>query len=127
MKRMYPDWLSLDEGYLGEMYDKYQKAISPMGCRAFLSPYYKKGGVKPLDETDEPIFIGRANCGAVSINLPRLAIESNGDLDVFFEKLDTYFDLALKKHVYKLDCTGVVFITAIFTSSELINLPTLGS
>lgn len=31
MKRMYPDWLSLDEGYLGEMYDKYQRAVSPMG------------------------------------------------------------------------------------------------
>lgn len=97
MKRMYPDWLSLDEGYLGEIYDKYKKAISPMGCRAFLSPYYKKGGLKPLDETDEPVFIGRGNCGAVSINLPRLAIESNGDLNVFFEKLDHYIDLALKK------------------------------
>lgn len=101
MKRMYPDWLSLDEGYLGEIYDKYKKPIDPMGCRAFLSPYYKKGGVKPLDETDEPVFIGRGNCGAVSINLPRLAIESNGDLNVFFEKLDHYIDLALKKHVYK--------------------------
>lgn len=31
MLRMYPDWLSLDEGYLGEMYTKYQKAVSPMG------------------------------------------------------------------------------------------------
>lgn len=33
MLRMYPDWLSLDSGYLGEMFDKYQKAISPMGER----------------------------------------------------------------------------------------------
>lgn len=31
LRRMYPDWLSLDSGYLGEMYDKYTKAVSPMG------------------------------------------------------------------------------------------------
>ncbi|WP_052102724.1 anaerobic ribonucleoside-triphosphate reductase [Clostridium botulinum] len=31
MKRMYPDQLSLDAGYLGEMFDKYGLAISPMG------------------------------------------------------------------------------------------------
>lgn len=103
MKRMYPDWLSLDTGYLGEMYDKYEKAISPMGCRAFLSPYYKLGGVKPLNENDEPVFIGRANCGAVSLNLPRLALESNGDLDKFFESITKYVELAIKKHVYKFN------------------------
>lgn len=31
MRRIYPDWLSLDNGYLGDMYDKYKSAISPMG------------------------------------------------------------------------------------------------
>lgn len=31
MLRMYPDMLSLDSGYLGEMFDKYRKAVSPMG------------------------------------------------------------------------------------------------
>ena len=95
MKRMYPDWLSLDSGYLGEMYDKYKKVISPMGCRAFLSPWYDEQGV--------PVFTGRANCGAVSLNLPRYALESNGDLNVFFEKLDYYFGLAIKKHIYKFN------------------------
>lgn len=93
MKRMYPDWLSLDAGYLGDMYTYYEKAISPMGCRAFLSPWYGEDG--------KPVFIGRANCGAVSLNLPRLAIESEGNLEMFYEKLDHYFDLAIKKHVYK--------------------------
>lgn len=103
MLRMYPDWLSLDEDYLGEMFDKYGKAVSPMGCRAFLSPYYKKGGENPLDETDEPIFIGRANCGAVSLNLPRYALKSEGDLDKFYSLIDKYFALAVKKHVYKFN------------------------
>ena len=43
---MYPDWLSLTgEGYIASMYKKYGKIISPMGCRAFLSPWYKEGGI----------------------------------------------------------------------------------
>lgn len=103
MLRMYPDWLSLDNGYLGEMYDKYQRAVSPMGCRAFLSPWYEKGGKEPLDETDKPIFIGRANCGAVSLNLPRYALQSEGNLDKFYETMKYNFDLAIKKHIYKFN------------------------
>ena len=35
--RMYPDMLSLNHGYLGDIYDKYGLAISPMGKR-ILSP-----------------------------------------------------------------------------------------
>ena len=43
---MYPDWLSLTgEGYVASMYKKYGKIISPMGCRAFLSPWYERGGM----------------------------------------------------------------------------------
>ena len=95
MKRMYPDWLSLDEGYLGEMYDKYQRAVSPMGCRAFLSPWYGEDG--------KPVFIGRANCGAVSLNLPRYALKSEGDIFKFFDIMKSNFDLAIKKHVYKFN------------------------
>ena len=38
-KTMYPDWLSLTgKGYVSEIYKKYGRIISPMGCRAFLSP-----------------------------------------------------------------------------------------
>ena len=65
-KTMYPDWLSLTgEGYIASMYKKYGKVISPMGCRAFLSPWYERGGMKPADDNDEPVFIGRFNIGAV--------------------------------------------------------------
>ena len=45
-KTMYPDWLSLTgEGYVASMYKKYGKIISPMGCRAFLSPWYERGEI----------------------------------------------------------------------------------
>ena len=50
-KTMYPDWLSLTgKGYISSMYRKYGKVISPMGCRAFLSPWYERGGMHPADE-----------------------------------------------------------------------------
>ena len=61
-KTMYPDWLSLTgNGYVPEMYKKYGRVVSPMGCRAFLSPWYEKGGIHPLDENDKPVFEGRCN------------------------------------------------------------------
>ena len=59
-KCMYPDFLSMTgEGYISEMYKKYGRAISPMGCRAFLSPWYERGGETPADENDKPVFVVR--------------------------------------------------------------------
>ena len=63
-KTMYPDWLSMTgEGYIASMYKKYGRVISPMGCRAFLSPWYERGGMYPADEDDKPVFEGRFNMG----------------------------------------------------------------
>lgn len=56
-KTMYPDWLSLTgDGYVAEMYKKYGRVVSPMGCRAFLSPWYERGGMHPADEDDKTLF-----------------------------------------------------------------------
>lgn len=103
LKNMYPDYLSLDSGYLGDIYDKYKLVIPPMGCRAFLSPWYKNGGINPQDENDEPVYIGRANCGAVSLNLPRYALMSNGDKTKYFSLIKKFFDIAIAKHIYKFN------------------------
>ena len=63
-KCMYPDFLSLTGmGYIPSMYKKYGKVVSLMGCRASLSPWYINGGMKPKDENDEPVFVGRFNVG----------------------------------------------------------------
>ena len=91
-KCMYPDYLSLDEGYLGEVYNRTGKAISPMGCRAFLSEYKNEEG--------ESVFIGRGNCGAVTLNLPRFALKAEGDLDKFFKLIDENFNKAMKVHLF---------------------------
>ena len=72
-KTMYPDWLSLTgKGYVASMYKQYGKIVSPMGCRAFLSPWYERGGMHPADDKDSPIFVGRFNIGAVSLHLPMI-------------------------------------------------------
>ena len=99
-KSMYPDWLSLTgEGYVAEMYKKYGAIISPMGCRAFLSPWYEKGGMEPADENDKPVFVGRFNIGAVSLHLPMIYAKAKQESKPFFEVLDYYLELIRQLHI----------------------------
>lgn len=106
-KAMYPDWLSLTgDGYVASMYKKYGKIISPMGCRAFLSPWYERGGMEPADDSDAPIFIGRFNIGAVSLHLPMIYAKSVQEGKDFFEVLDYYLNLIRKIHCKTYDYLG---------------------
>lgn len=50
-----------------------------MGCRAFLSPWYERGGMKPADDQDVPVFVGRFNIGAVSLHLPMILAKSRAE------------------------------------------------
>ena len=95
-KTMYPDWLSLTgDGYVAGIYKKYKKVISPMGCRAFLSPWYERGGMKPEDEQDTPIFVGR-------FNIAKAQKESKD----FYEVLDYYLNLIRNLHLRTYDYLG---------------------
>ena len=99
-KTMYPDWLSLTgKGYIASMYKKYGKIISPMGCRAFLSPWYERGGMHPADEKDVPVFEGRFNIGVVSLHLPMILAKSRQEGRDFYEVLDYYLELIRKIHI----------------------------
>lgn len=106
-KTMYPDWLSLTgDGYVASMYKKYGAVISPMGCRAFLSPWYEKGGMKPADENDKPVFVGRFNIGAVSLNLPMIYAKASKESKDFYEVLDYYLELIRSLHIRTYDYLG---------------------
>lgn len=106
-KTMYPDWLSLTgEGYVPSMYKKYGKIISPMGCRAFLSPWYEKGGIKPADDTDSPVFVGRFNIGVVSLHLPMILAKAQQENKPFFDMLDYYLNLIRQLHLRTYDYLG---------------------
>ena len=71
-QRMYPDVL---------MYDTITKITgsckTPMGCRSFLPAWRNEEG--------ELIESGRMNLGVVTLNLPRIAIESKGNKEDFWE------------------------------------------
>jgi ribonucleoside-triphosphate reductase len=98
-KTMYPDWLSLTgEGYIASMYKKYGEIISPMGCRAFLSPWYIEGGMQPKDEFDRPVFVGRFNIGAVSLHLPMIYAKAKQESKDFYTVLDYYLELIRDLH-----------------------------
>lgn len=81
-KCMYPDYLSLtsDYGTVSKLYKETGVITSPMGCRAYLSPW--------ADEQGQYHAIGRCNIGAVSINLPiiitRAKIEHPNDWETAF-------------------------------------------
>ena len=99
-KTMYPDWLSLTgKGYVASMYKQYGKIVSPMGCRAFLSPWYERGGMHPADDKDSPIFVGRFNIGAVSLHLPMILAKARQESRDFYEVLDYYLNLIRQLHI----------------------------
>ena len=106
-KTMYPDWLSLTgEGYVADMYKKYGRVVSPMGCRAFLSPWYERGGMHPVDKNDKPVFEGRFNLGVVSLHLPMILAKSRKESKDFYEVLDYYLELIRGLHKRTYDYIG---------------------
>lgn len=99
-KTMYPDWLSLTgKGYVASMYKQYGAIVSPMGCRAFLSPWYERGGMYPADEKDGPVFVGRFNIGVVSLHLPMILAKARQESKEFYEVLDYYLELIRRIHI----------------------------
>lgn len=99
-KTMYPDYLSLSgEGYVPDMYKKYGRIVSPMGCRAFLSPWYEKGGMDEADKNDKPVFVGRFNIGAISLHLPMILAKAREEQKDFYEVLDYYLEMIRKIHI----------------------------
>ncbi len=91
-KRMYPDILNYDK--LVEVTGSFK---TPMGCRSFLGTYEEDGRL---------IHDGRNNLGVVSLNLPRIGLESQGDEKRFYEILDQRLQVAkdaLMNRIHRLD------------------------
>lgn len=70
-----------------------------MGCRAFLSPWYERGGRNPADDADRPVFVGRFNIGVVSLHLPMILAKSRQESRDFYEVLDYYLELIRRLHI----------------------------
>ncbi|WP_061963491.1 anaerobic ribonucleoside-triphosphate reductase [Demequina aurantiaca] len=74
-KRMYPDVLNYDK--IVELTGSFK---APMGCRSFLQGWHDADG--------NDVVVGRMNLGVVTLNLPRIALESGGDRAAFWRLLD---------------------------------------
>ncbi|AOR60451.1 anaerobic ribonucleoside-triphosphate reductase [Pectobacterium parmentieri] len=81
-KRMYPDILNYDQ--VVKVTGSFK---TPMGCRSFLGVY---------EEDGQQIHDGRNNLGVISLNLPRIALEAEGNEDRFWTLLDQRLTLAKK-------------------------------
>ena len=82
-KRMNPTFMNIDADFNKEYYDKgYMPAT--MGCRTYLMK----------NVNGEPGCKGRGNIAPITINLPRIGIEANKDIDKFFEILKDRLVLA---------------------------------
>ncbi len=131
MKSMYPDFLSLtgdgQYGSVSYMYKHYGAVISPMGCRAFLSPWFEKGGMYPADETDKPVYVGRFNIGAISLNLPLIYQKAKVSGQNFYELLDYYLEMIRGLHLrtydylaqLKASCNPLAFMEGGFYGGHL--------
>ena len=104
---MYPDWLSLTgDSYVAEAYKKYGVVISPMGCRAFLSLWFERGGMQPADENDKAITVGRFNMGAISLHLPMILAKARSESKDFYEVLDYYLEMIRGLHKRTIEYLG---------------------
>ncbi len=89
-KRMYPDMLSYDK--IVELTGSFKV---PMGFRSFLQGW--------KDENGQDVTSGRMNLGVVTVNLPRIAMESAGDKDKFWEIFAERMAIAKDALVYRVE------------------------
>ena len=75
-------------------------------CRAFLSPWYERGGMEPADENDKVVFEGRFNLGVVSLHLPMILAKARQESKDFYEVLDYYLELIRGLHKRTYDYIG---------------------
>ena len=89
-KRMYPDVLMYDK--IVELTGSFK---APMGCRSFLQGW--------KDENGKEVNEGRLNLGVVTLNLPRIAIESHGNLQDFWRIFEERLEVVSEALIYRVN------------------------
>ena len=99
-KRLFPNFSFLDAPYNKQYYQegKPETEVAYMGCRTRV--------MTNVNDPSREITYGRGNLSLTSINLPRIAIRSHGDIDWFFEDLDRKIDIVIDQLLarFKLQC-----------------------
>ena len=103
-KRLFPNFSFLDAPFNAQYYreGRPETEVAYMGCRTRV--------VANNYDPSREITYGRGNLSFTSINLPRIAIRSHGDVDWFFEDLDRKIDLVIAQLLarFKLQCQKTV-------------------
>lgn len=89
-KRIYPDFQSVDNTVRDLGFNP-----TSMGCRSFLS-YYEN------QETGEPVEYGRFNVGVVTLNLPRIAMQTE-NTEEFMRLLDARAEIVREALDWRFD------------------------
>jgi len=77
--------------------------IQSHNCRAQTSAWYERGGFAPADDDDRPVFDGRFNMGAISINFPMIVAKAKKEEKDFYEVLTYYLDMIRGIHIRTVD------------------------
>ena len=103
-KRLFPNFSFIDAPYNLKYYKPgdYRTEISYMGCRTRV--------IGNVHDPSREIVTGRGNLSFTSINLPRLAIKADHDIDKFYASLDEMMDLAIDqlKDRFRIQCSKKV-------------------
>lgn len=99
-KRMYPNYTFLDAPFNLKYYKEGhpESEVATMGCRTRVM-----GNVY---DPEREIAYSRGNLSFTSINLPRLAIESNKDEKLFYKKLDKMLELVANQLLDRFEIQG---------------------
>ena len=62
--------------------------------------------MNPADDNDKPVFVGRFNIGAVSLNLPMILAKARAESADFYETLDYYLEMIRGIHIRTYDYLG---------------------
>ncbi len=96
-KRLFPNFSFIDAPFNLALYEegKPETEVAYMGCRTrVMANVYNK---------DNSITAGRGNLSFTSINLPRIAIKANGNVEWFFEELERKMALTTKQLLDRYD------------------------
>lgn len=99
-KRMFPNFSFLDAPFNAQYYKPGhpETEATYMGCRTRV--------IGNIYDPSRQIVNGRGNLSFTSINLPRLAILSAGNIDTFFHELDQKIDLVIDQLLARFKIQG---------------------
>ena len=123
-KRLFPNFENIDAPFNLQYYKegKPETEIATMGCRTRV--------IGNVYDTEREIVTGRGNLSFTTINLPRLAILSSGNLDEFYERLDSMMSLVKEQLLdrFEIQCNKTIknypFLMAqgVWIDSEKLNM-----